>query len=147
MEEDIMKVKFNTKKPNNKFDYGDLVEYRVNESLVCVGIVVEVPNSIDSDYAISHDKGTTYCVEDSELTLVVKKGFINRKYNPLPNKDCIIQVIQNDTIFLCSYQPNIDKSIPNLIGSATVIEGKHKEIGFNVWENNDSEFIYYKIIQ
>lgn len=75
------------------------------------------------------------------------KGFVNRKYNPLPTEKCVMQVIQDDTIFLCSYEPNKDKNIPTLIGSATVIEGKHKGIGFNVCDSNDSEFIYYKIIQ
>jgi hypothetical protein len=75
------------------------------------------------------------------------KGFINRKYNSLPNEACIIQILQNETIFLCSYLPHLYNTPPTLIGQATVVEGKHKGIGFNVWNNNDSEFIYYKIIQ
>ena len=31
------------------------------------------------------------------------------------------------------------------LGTARVISGKHKDIGFHAWEQNDYEFVYYSL--
>ena len=77
----------------------------------------------------------------------------NRKDTPLPDNNCSIQIIQNDVIYNCDQKPfnpsnysANDLPAKGYLGTATVISGYYKGIGFNVWEQNDSEFIYYKIL-
>lgn len=86
---------------------------------------------------------------------IEKDGFINRHLNPLPLHKCRIIILTEDLScehqFLCSYTP-LDKSKYNetnmpaqgYLGTAKVIAGKHIGIEFHVWENNNSEFVYYK---
>ena len=88
--------------------------------------------------------------------------FKNRHIKPLPIKSCKIEIIINDTdgihIYLCNwlpFNPNhyIDKKghimhMPNegYLGTAKIIKGKWKGIGYNVWEQNDLEFTLYNIV-
>lgn len=92
--------------------------------------------------------------------VIPKKGFLNRKKFPLPTKECTIEIIQTDfegdELFLCKWMPHDPKETIHFpthsqpgkgyLGSAVVISKKHKGIGFNVWEQNDQEFLYYKLI-
>lgn len=76
------------------------------------------------------------------------KGFLNKHDNPLPDKQCIIEIIVNDENYLCDWEPKDENTIADkgYIGTAKVISGKYKGIGFHAWEQNDYEFINYKII-
>lgn len=83
-----------------------------------------------------------------------KSEYLNRKEIPLPLEECRIQIIQNETIYNCDWKPfNLNdykekEDIPSAgyLGSAKVISGPYRGIGFNVWDQNDSEFIYYKLL-
>jgi len=84
-----------------------------------------------------------------------RAGFLNRHQNGLPNKKCTIQIVRNDIdgehFEFCSWEPfdeskytEIDMPAEGYLGTAITIEGI--KIGFNVWEQNNSEFVYYAIV-
>lgn len=86
-----------------------------------------------------------------------KQGYLNRHTDGLPKEKCLIKIITNDIegehIFLCEWIPfnesdYIGKVKPNegFLGTATVIDGKFTGIGFHAWDQNDSEFIWYQIV-
>lgn len=67
----------------------------------------------------------------------------NRHLDGLP-KETINIIILNDNIeLLCEWIPFIKNN--GYLGTAKVIEGKYKGIGFHAWEQNDSEFTHYKL--
>lgn len=82
----------------------------------------------------------------------MKEGFNNRRIDPLPTNECVMEVITNDVdgqhIDLCEWRPRTEDSDAGegYIGTAKVIAGKWKGIGFHAWEQNDSEFLYYKLM-
>lgn len=72
-----------------------------------------------------------------------KEGFLNRHLDGLP-KETINIIILNDNIeLLCEWIPCIKNN--GYLGTSTVIKGKYKGIGFHAWEQNELEFIYYKL--
>jgi hypothetical protein len=82
------------------------------------------------------------------------KGLFDRRKYPLPNNKSILIILVNESDglnkYLCEYTPMINTSTymhSGLIGFAKVIYGEYTGIAFNVWEQNESEFIYYKIIE
>jgi len=88
-----------------------------------------------------------------KLTFAAKKGWINRHYEPLPKytegeKNLVIKILHHEGEFLCEYFPHdgVRKVAEGYLGTARVIASQFKGIGFNVWEQNDSEFIYYQLI-
>lgn len=81
----------------------------------------------------------------------------NRLTEPLPDNRCYIRIIKPDadghTVFLCDWIPfnpinynKKDMPAQGFLGTAHVIDGPHKGIGFNVWQQNDQEFVYYQIV-
>lgn len=86
-----------------------------------------------------------------------REGYLNRHINPLPKEKCIIEIINKDVdgehLYKCEWNPlnpleYMDSDIkpsPEYVGTARTIESK-LQIGFNVWDVNNSEFIYYKLI-
>ena len=84
-----------------------------------------------------------------------REGFVNRHTEGLPDKKCLIMVVtkgfSGEHISLCEWKP-FDKSqytettIPaeGYLGTATTIDGEYKGIGFHAWEQNNSEFVWYK---
>ena len=86
-----------------------------------------------------------------------RKGFKNRHLEKLPLKGAILRILVNDVddehIHICKWIPfdkeNYDEgNIPTVgyLGTAATIINEPLNIGFNVWEQNDDEFIYYSII-
>jgi hypothetical protein len=86
-----------------------------------------------------------------------RNGFKNRHIDGLPTEKVIMKVIINDidgeNIILCAWQPLHKENIPSsgYLGTAKVIDGYgigfHAwELGFHAWEQNNSEFVYYSII-
>lgn len=83
--------------------------------------------------------------------------YLNRKVTPLPERGCIIEIIKQDIdgthLFTCTWVPvtlRIDadyKPEPGYLGTARVIAGKYNGIGFHVWEQNDYEFLYYRLVE
>lgn len=83
-----------------------------------------------------------------------KDGFTNRKISKLPNEKLIIDIIvpraAGEEIYKCEWIPynsedyKVQPAI-GFLGTTTVISGKYSGIGFHVWDQNDAEFIYYKI--
>lgn len=81
----------------------------------------------------------------------------NRHEYPLPKEKCKIYVKKEDfdgkKVYLCEWHPFDEKNYTEAnmpskgyLGYAKVIEGRSKGIGFNVWEQNDSEFVEYQIL-
>jgi len=90
-------------------------------------------------------------------TLELKEGFLNRHIVGLPKEICNIEIIYKDTfeteVVLCEWKPfNPNNYKPEnmpakgYLGTCIEISGKFIGIGHHAWEQNDSEFIYYKII-
>lgn len=86
-----------------------------------------------------------------------REGFVNRNTNGLPDKTTTIRVVIKDVdgehIYLCEWKPfdKIQYSKENMptdgfLGSAKVIEGRYTGIGFNAWEQNNSEFVWYAVV-
>lgn len=87
-----------------------------------------------------------------------RKGFKNRHIDGLPTEKVIMKVVTYDvdgeTIFICQWQPfdknqySDDEIMPHkgYLGTAKVIEEKFNGIGFHAWQQNNSEFVYYQII-
>lgn len=85
-----------------------------------------------------------------------REGFVNRHTSGLPDKKCTMTVCTEDVSgkhnYLCEWTP-FDKSQYNevnmpsegYLGTAEVIEGEYKGIGFHAWMQNNSEFVYYQL--
>lgn len=88
-----------------------------------------------------------------------RPGYKNRHVDGLPDKPCYMQIIDSDgNIYLCEWEPfdeskfkmeNYKPGKPTpghgYLGTAKVIGGQHKGIGFHAWDQNDHEFIYYSL--
>lgn len=87
-----------------------------------------------------------------ELNLEPKEGFLNRHIHKLPdNKEVIIRLIDNDgNMYVCGWLPKklneFQEQILGYLGTARVINGYYKGIGFNLFEQNNSEFVYYQLL-
>lgn len=81
-------------------------------------------------------------------------GYKNRHTEPLPNTPEIIKIITNDIegehIDICQWEPHVKDIYAGIqpgegyLGTARIID---KGIGFHAWQQNDNEFIYYKILK
>lgn len=93
--------------------------------------------------------------------IISQDGFINRKNTPLPKEKCIMEIINynapiGEEILLCEWEPYsgehaIGRNVGELpstgyLGTACTIDQKIN-IGFHAWQQNESEFIYYKLIK
>ena len=93
--------------------------------------------------------------------IISRGGFINRKNTPLPEEKCIMEIIHynapiGEEVLLCEWEPYIGEHatgrnvgrLPSTgyLGTASTIDQKIN-IGFHAWQQNDSEFIYYKLIK
>lgn len=87
-----------------------------------------------------------------------REGFKNRHIDPLPDYDCVIEIVHNDIdgehICKCNWKPfnknnYQDHLMPGeeYLGTASVVEGRSLGIGFHAWEVNNSEFVYYNILR
>lgn len=86
-----------------------------------------------------------------------REGYLNRHIDPLPKEKCIIEIVHKDVdgehLYKCEWNPfnpleyieGYTKPSPEYVGTARTIENKIK-IGFHANTVNNSEFIYYKII-
>jgi hypothetical protein len=87
------------------------------------------------------------------LNTTQRPGYKNRHTEPLPNTKEIIKIITNDIsgehIDICEWHPHIknenetNKPGKGYLGTARTFTG----IGFHAWQQNDSEFVYYKILK
>lgn len=86
-----------------------------------------------------------------------KDNFKNRHIDGLPTEKVNMKVVTNDVdgehIMLCEWKPfNKDEySKTNMpadgyLGTARVIQKQLYGIGFHAWEQNNSEFVYYSIV-
>lgn len=84
--------------------------------------------------------------------LIDKDGYINRKIINLPREISIMNIIvsgiEEEKIYKCEWVPSKNENLPDqgFLGTAVVISGEHKGNGYHAWDQNDSEFIYYKIL-
>jgi len=90
--------------------------------------------------------------------LNIKKGYKNRHLDGLPEEKEIVWVITMDgdeeVEMLCQWYPyNKDEYVKGFapdvgyLGTMRVIQEEYNGIGFNAWEQNNSEFIYYKKVK
>ena len=103
-----------------------------------------------------------------EKNLEKREGFINRNIHGMPEEPSIIKVVRDDVDgeheYICQWKPfnpeDYTKKEPNYgmtqssnmpgegyIGTASVIDGKYSGIGFHIWRQNNSEFVYYSLIK
>ena len=86
-----------------------------------------------------------------------RNGFKNRHLDGLPTEKVNMKVITNDVdgehIILCEWEPFNKKeynseNVPNdgYLGTVRAIEGHFNGIGFHAWEQNNSEFVYYSVL-
>lgn len=86
-----------------------------------------------------------------------KEGYKNRHIDGVPDKETVIEVITKDIKGthrdVCLWKPfNKDdyalKDMPSAgyLGTAKVTIGRWEGIDFHAWQQNNSEFIYYKEI-
>lgn len=94
----------------------------------------------------------------TKKNLAKREGWKNRHAERLPNQKEVINItvkdIDGEHNFLCDWDPfdkgrYNDKNMPSqgYLGTATVIDGKSKGIGFHAWEQNNSEFVYWNVGQ
>lgn len=92
-----------------------------------------------------------------EKTKISKIGYLNRKCKGLPKEEVMICIIMEDIdgehTYNCSWHPfneseYNENNMPaeGYLGTARVVSGKYKGIGFHAWKQNNQEFIYYKIL-
>lgn len=92
---------------------------------------------------------------ENKKTLDIRAGYSNRHIDGMPEAKCVIEVVKNDIdgehLYKCIWEPydessyGVIKPYEGFMCSAKVIS-RPIQIGFNVWEQNDSEFVYYKVI-
>ena len=83
-----------------------------------------------------------------------KEGFVNRHTHGLPDKITTLRIVDGENVYLCEWKP-FDKNhyskenmpAEGYLGTAEVIEGGFKGIGFHAWEQNNSEFVWYTVAQ
>jgi hypothetical protein len=85
-----------------------------------------------------------------------REGFTNRHTDGLPKENCLIKIIVKDVgkefTHVCDWKPydpslHGEKPAEGYLGTARVVTGRCKGIGFNAWEQNDSEFVWYSKIE
>ena len=84
-----------------------------------------------------------------------RKGFLNRHTDPLPITKCVIRVVINDSTGertdLCEWEPTERSkrhtTSTGYLGTAIIIAGENKGLGYCVWQQNDSEFIWYNVVE
>lgn len=97
----------------------------------------------------------------SGKNLEVREGYLNRHIDGLPGVMCNMEVIVRDVdgehVHVCRWEPydrskelvttiSYNKPAEGYLGCVRVIEGRFEGIGFNVWAQNNSEFVYYKVL-
>ena len=86
-----------------------------------------------------------------------REGWVNRNTNGLPTEPTTMKVATKDVdgehVYLCEWKPfdksqYSEKDMPGegYLGTASVIEGRYKGIGFHAWQQNNSEFVYYQLV-
>lgn len=86
-----------------------------------------------------------------------REGYLNRHIDPLPKEKCIIEIVHKDIdgehLYKCEWNPfnplgymdSCTKPSPEYIGTARTIDRKIN-IGFHANTINNSEFVYYKLM-
>lgn len=85
-----------------------------------------------------------------------KKTFLNRHTDGLPSRPCLIEILVNDSagehLEICSWTPfdennYIGRQLPaeGYLGTAKGVADTNRNIGWHAWQQNNSEFIYYKL--
>ena len=86
-----------------------------------------------------------------------RDGFKNRHLDGLAEDGAIVRVVipnnGDEEIMLCEWESynkedyhESFKPDNGYLGHLRVVQKKHEGIGFNCWEQSNSEFIYYKIV-
>lgn len=81
------------------------------------------------------------------------EGFIDRRIEGLPKNPCVVEIITHDgNQYQCVWKPFNESEVKDpkpyegYLGTAEVITGEYKGIGFHAWAQNVSEFVYYKVV-
>lgn len=87
----------------------------------------------------------------AERNLEPLEGFKNRHIDGLPTEECHMLIVVDDSsgraTHLCEWKPRDSKDTADdgYLGTAyRLSNGKTGFIGFNVWESNNHEFVYYQ---
>jgi hypothetical protein len=70
--------------------------------------------------------------------------FLDRKDTPLPEQEKHVIILKQDNYYLCRWVPydGVSDAHKGYLGTAKCLE---TGIGYHAWEQNDSEFRYYKV--
>lgn len=110
---------------------------------------------IDALLKFSEDIINPFFDEDL-IAILGERGYISRKATPMPDYVCPIYVLKKSENkweeYLCEWVPTQALKAPEeasegYLGTASVISGQFKGIGFHAWEQNNSEFIYYRLVE
>lgn len=86
------------------------------------------------------------------------EGFLDRRVDRLPDYECEIFIVNfslyEESILKCKWIPykkeyfngNLLQPIDGYLGTAKKLEEPYKGIGFHAFIENDSEFVYYKLV-
>lgn len=83
------------------------------------------------------------------LKVKPKKDWLNRHVDGAPEHLSTIQILveydgENEK-HVCEWRsapPNHPSN--GFLGTATIIQGNYRGVGFHAWEQNNSEFVYYR---
>lgn len=81
-----------------------------------------------------------------------RHGYANRNIVGVPKEKCVIRVIVPDYdgehLYICEWIPynGLDAVFDGYLGTAKVILGEYKGIGFHAWDQNNNEFVYYQTL-
>jgi hypothetical protein len=81
-----------------------------------------------------------------------REGYKNRHVHGLPDKATEMKIVTKDVdgenIYFCEWFPadKHNQHHEGFLGTARVISGQYKGIGFHAWEQNNSEFVYYQLV-
>lgn len=92
-----------------------------------------------------------------EIDEKYERGYVSRFSKPLPEDPCTIAILKDELEgeqeYICEWKSAHAKRFDSdvqpsegYLGTAKVIEGPYKGIGFHAWEQNVYEFEYYQII-
>ena len=76
--------------------------------------------------------------------------YLDRNIFPLPNEECNITILTNEGEFTGKWKPKDPKDrrlSEGYLGTVRVNLDNGAKIGFHAWQQNDSEFQYYKIVE
>ena len=82
-----------------------------------------------------------------------KDGYLNRHSDGMPSIICKIKILSGpetmEEEIVCCWEPRKptnQNAAKGYTGTARSLGGKFKHLCFHAWDQNNSEFVYYKLV-